>query len=162
MPEVPALRRYARSLVLNEHRADDLVRECLSRALEQPERLLSRGDLRLRLLALLRSTFVDAERQEGATGLAEATAGFFYPMTNVGAAPISLRIGLARLPTSEREALTLIVMEGLSYEDAAEIVGVDAATIRSRVVRARSALMNVSQLIPPPPNEASLAIQRSA
>ena len=47
---------------------------------------------------------------------------------------------LAKLPVEHREALLLIVAEGLSYEDAAQVCGVAIGTIKSRVNRARMRL----------------------
>ena len=60
-----------------------------------------------------------------------------------------LRAGLAKLPPDQREALILVGAEGLSYEEVAGICGVAIGTIKSRVNRARSKLIELLSVSPP-------------
>jgi RNA polymerase sigma-70 factor (ECF subfamily) len=51
-----------------------------------------------------------------------------------------VRQAVDRLPPDQRNALMLVTVEGLSYKEAAEVVGVPVGTIMSRLARARIAL----------------------
>jgi len=62
------------------------------------------------------------------------------PPSQCSTASIEIELELGRLPAHLREALILTQVFGLSYEEAAILVGVKVGTIRSRVFRARSAL----------------------
>jgi len=48
---------------------------------------------------------------------------------------------MARLPDEQREAVLLVMVEGWSYKEAAEIVGCPVGTLNSRLVRGRDALL---------------------
>lgn len=50
---------------------------------------------------------------------------------------------LARLPDEQREAVLLVMVEGWSYKEAAEIIGCPVGTLNSRLVRGRDALMTL-------------------
>lgn len=77
-------------------------------------------------------TFVDAEQGAavGAAGGQEARAELH-----------AIDRALARLPDEQREAVLLVMVEGYSYKEAAEIVGCPVGTLNSRLVRARDALL---------------------
>ena len=77
-------------------------------------------------------TFVDEERglTVGASGAQEAT----LELNDIDRA-------LAKLPDEQREAVLLVMVEGYSYKEAAEIVGCPVGTLNSRLVRGRDALL---------------------
>lgn len=77
-------------------------------------------------------TFVEEEQglAIGASGAQEAT----LELNDIGRA-------LARLPIEQREAVLLVMVEGYSYKEAAEIVGCPVGTLNSRLVRGRDALL---------------------
>lgn len=52
----------------------------------------------------------------------------------------ALHRGINGLPQEQRECVTLIALEGLSYEDARLVLGVPVGTIKSRLARARATL----------------------
>lgn len=78
------------------------------------------------------ATFVDEETGQGVgiSGQQEATV----ELGNVDRA-------MAQLPAEQREAVLLVMVEGYSYKDAAEIIGCPVGTLNSRLVRGRDALL---------------------
>jgi len=134
---IPALRRYARALVRNADVADDLVQDTLVRALRS-EHLFHGGDLRSWLYTILtnlnrnrlrtlarRPTLVPIEDHDA------AAAGTESGQRDIARA-------LDSLVEEQRAALLLVVLEGLSYRDVAEIQGVPIGTVMSRLARARA------------------------
>lgn len=143
--EIPHLRRYARSLVGDASAADDLVQSCLERAMRKWQ--LWRGHARLRswLFRMLYRVYLnqkrDARRHHETVSI-DAVAEPVGP-GNAGASVVALHelmAGLAMLPTEQRDAITLLALEDLSYEDAAWVLSIPVGTLRSRVSRGREQL----------------------
>ncbi|MFT0859550.1 sigma-70 family RNA polymerase sigma factor [Ancylobacter sp. G4_0304] len=149
--ELPALRRYARSLTRSEADAEDLVQDALVRAYERrgsfaPERAAKPGKgLRVWLLSVLHNVFVDRRRSAGAdqrrsaeaVELAEAAAP---PAQEHHVRLAQVREAFLALPEEQRAALHLVAIEGLGYEAAAAALGIPQGTLMSRLSRARAAL----------------------
>ena len=144
-PLIPALRRYARALVRNRAAADDLVQDCLERAVS---RWQQRGDgsVRAWLFAILHNLAVDQFRKLAARGrhvtIDETSEGHFGE-----AASQEYRVmyqdvlnKLAKLPEEQRTVLLLVAVEDLSYADAAKVLRVPVGTVMSRLSRARERL----------------------
>lgn len=134
---VPALRRYARALTRERETADDLVQDTLVRALRS-EHLFHGGSLRNWLYTIL--TNLDRNRRRAA-----ARRPVLVPVEDEadgGNATAAERRDIVRalslLDAAQREALLLVVLEGLSYRDAAEVQGVPIGTVMSRIARARA------------------------
>jgi RNA polymerase sigma-70 factor (ECF subfamily) len=134
---IPALRRYARALTRQSDVADDLVQDTLVRALRS-EHLFHGGDLRSWLYTILtnlnrnrlrslarRPTLMPIEDND-APDLAGPQAG-----------ARDIERALATLVEDQRNALLLVVLEGLSYREVAEVQGVPIGTVMSRLARAR-------------------------
>jgi RNA polymerase sigma-70 factor, ECF subfamily len=134
---IPALRRYARALTRNGELADDLVQDTLVRALRS-EHLFHGGDIRSwlytiltnlnrnRLRALARRPALQAIDDSDAPELAGPEAG-----------ARDIERALASLVEDQRSALLLVVLEGLTYREVAEVQGVPIGTVMSRLARAR-------------------------
>lgn len=139
---LPHLRRYARSLTGRVDEADALVEECLQLGLwrtAQPELPAQRS----RVFKSLRTRFIEAgsERSWGTRmALQEEGAAGIWPMTRERGRLSDLRLAFALLPTDQREVLNLVVMDGMSYEEAGAILDVPAATVQLRIAQARSEL----------------------
>jgi RNA polymerase sigma-70 factor (ECF subfamily) len=136
--EIPALRRYARALTRDVEAADDLVQDTLVRALRS-EHLFHGGDIRSWLYTILanlnRNRLRSLSRRPVFTSLDEGDApGASAPET--GARDIER--ALALLVDEQRSALLLVVLEGLSYREVADIQGVPIGTVMSRLARARA------------------------
>jgi RNA polymerase sigma-70 factor (ECF subfamily) len=135
---IPALRRYARALTRDSDIADDLVQDTLVRALRS-EHLFHGGDVRSwlytiltnlnrnRLRSLARRPVLSSIEDNDAPDLAGPEAG-----------GRDIERALATLVDDQRAALLLVVLEGLSYREVAEIQGVPIGTVMSRLARARA------------------------
>jgi RNA polymerase sigma-70 factor (ECF subfamily) len=141
---LPRLRRFARTLARDPHDADDLVQIAVERALTRSSQL--REDTRLSswVFGILRNAWIDETRTRGRRNM------LFAPEElgeNVGDASseshtetLSVQDAVARLPDEQRMAIGLVLVEGLSYKEAAEIMGVPVGTLTSRLARGREAL----------------------
>jgi RNA polymerase sigma-70 factor (ECF subfamily) len=146
---VPALRRYARALTRNADRADDLVQDCLERALRKRGLFQPTGPLQAWLYRILLNVYRNGLRQTRRRGdHVSIDALLIEPSV---AAPQPGRIALAemsraidQLPHEQREALLLVVLEGVTYEEAANILEIPAGTLMSRLSRARTALRQMT------------------
>ena len=135
---IPALRRYARALTRDADIADDLVQDTLVRALRS-ERLFHGGDIRSWLYTIL--TNLNRNRRRS---LARRPA--FAPLkeddepgaNGTEAEGRDIERALAGLVEEQRSALLLVVLEGLTYREVAEIQGVPIGTVMSRLARARA------------------------
>jgi len=139
---LPRLRRFARALTGNVHDADDLVQATLERALARASQWRPEQRLDAWVYAILRNAWIDEQRARGRRGrvFAPEDAG-----TSVGVAvdptgALALQDALRRLPGEQREAIALVLVEGLSYREAADALDVPIGTLTSRLARGRGAL----------------------
>lgn len=143
--EIPYLRRFARALVGNTDAADDLVQDALERALRKRHLWRPRGSLRAWLYRVLYNVHVNSVRgrlvdrfsisnsEAGDMTAAPAAQDKHVEMLDVAAA-------LEHLPRGQRDAILLVGLEGLSYDQAAWVLGIPLGTLRSRLCRGREAL----------------------
>jgi RNA polymerase sigma-70 factor (ECF subfamily) len=142
---IPRLRRYARSLVFDPGTADDLVQTALERALNHWRQFDPARDLVLWLLAIAHNAFLDSLRRDrhldviAPERVTEAVDRERRHEPDVGL-QIDLAAALARLVPDQRSALMLVIVEQLSYAEAAEVLQVPEGTVMSRVSRGRAAL----------------------
>ena len=133
---IPALRRYARALTRDADIADDLVQDTLVRALRS-ERLFLGGDIRSWLYTILtnlnRNRRRSLARRPALTPLGDEAGA-----NGTEAEGRDIERALAGLVEEQRAALLLVMLEGLSYREVAEIQGVPIGTVMSRLARARS------------------------
>lgn len=142
---VPALRRYARALTRDADRADDLVQDCLERAIRKRSLWRPTGPLRAWLFRILLNVYRNDLRRDRRTPMS-------IPIDTMASEPPSPadqpgRLALAdtaraldRLTAEQREALLLVALEGLSYAEAASVLEIPLGTLMSRIARAREAL----------------------
>lgn len=143
--QLGALRRYARALTRNDVDAEDLVQDALLRAYERRAGFRSGGNLRAWLLSILHNTFVDRIRRNRAERLRDDEAADLAETTMAAPQEHAARLAQVRqhfmaLPEEQRAAIHLVAIEGLSYGDAAEALGIPVGTLMSRLGRARAAL----------------------
>jgi RNA polymerase sigma-70 factor, ECF subfamily len=135
---VPALRRYARALTRDAEIADDLVQDTLVRALRS-EHLFHGGDLRSWLYTILtnlnRNRLRSLARRPALTPIGDNDAP---DLAGPEAGARDIERALAGLVEEQRAALLLVVLEGLSYREVAEVQGVPIGTVMSRLARARA------------------------
>ena len=133
---IPALRRYARALTRDSEAADDIVQDTLVRALRS-EHLFHDGDVRAWLYTILtnlnRNRLRSLSRRPTLTPIKDGDAAITGPDT--GSRDIAR--ALDDLAEDQRAALLLVVLEGLTYREVAEVQGVPIGTVMSRLARAR-------------------------
>jgi RNA polymerase sigma-70 factor, ECF subfamily len=143
--EIPRLRRYARYLAREADRADDLVQECLTRAIAKIDSWTPGTNLRAWLFVILRNCHInEVRRGQRISLIGEMSSDYDVVPTPAGQeAHISLlevRDAYLNLSEEHREVLLLVAIEGLQYEEAAAILQIPVGTIRSRLSRARQTL----------------------
>lgn len=144
-PEIPKLRRYARALAGDATRADDLVQSCLVRALEKSHLWQPGTDLRAWLCTILHNQHVNGVRRAVHRGnsipLEHAELAMTVPPRQSAALLLrDLERAMNRLPEEQRQALLLVGLEGLRYEEVAMVLGIPVGTVRSRLSRGRELL----------------------
>jgi RNA polymerase sigma-70 factor (ECF subfamily) len=146
LAHVPGLRRYAAALAGNAADADDLVQECIERALVRHETLREPESLGRWLRTILHNLYVTKLRRRGAASLpiedfAEDLA-LSVPPEDQGQIRDLVR-ALGSLSVEHRQVLLLVSLEGLSYREVAEVLDIPIGTVMSRLARARERLRSL-------------------
>jgi RNA polymerase sigma factor (sigma-70 family) len=145
-PLIPALRRYAGGLTRNPAEADDLVQDCLERAVSRWGQRREDGDVRTWLFAILHNLFVSRARQTTRRGphmpIEEAcdTALVSPPSQEHRLRHNELVNAVAALPPDQKSVLLLVTVEDMSYADVAKVLAIPLGTVMSRLSRARERL----------------------
>jgi RNA polymerase sigma factor (sigma-70 family) len=142
---IPALRRYAYALVRQHDAADDLVQDCLERAVGRWHLRQRDGDLKAWLLTILRNQFINLYRQKRRRGLHLMWEDVPEPAAADAAPDSSTAIrdilaGLDTLPEEQKSVVLLVGVEDLSYDEAARVLGLPVGTVMSRLSRGREKL----------------------
>jgi RNA polymerase sigma-70 factor (ECF subfamily) len=150
MASLKSLRAYAISLTRDIHQAEDLVQETVLKAISKQEKFEADTNLQAWLFTIQRNLFFSGHRKtqrevEDADGAHAATL-VTIPDQEDHITVQDLEAALAKLPQEQREAILLIGVEGMAYEEAAEVLGVKVGTIKSRVNRARNRLAELMGL----------------
>jgi RNA polymerase sigma-70 factor (ECF subfamily) len=158
--EIPRLRRYARALTRSADRADDLVQETLLRAISKSHLWQTGTDIRAWLFTIMHNHYVNmvrrAIRDEATVDIEQMSALLVANTDPTASSQLrELEQSLARLPGEQREVILLVGLEGMSYETAAEVLGVPVGTVRSRLSRGRDALRRLLGL----PEKAARAVE---
>jgi len=145
---VPALRRYARALTRDTDRADDLVQDCLERALAKRGLFRPRGPVRAWLFTILvnlhRNSLRGARRRGEVVDI-DAVPEPSVPPPQLGHLALAeLDRAIGTLPLEQKEALLLVTLEGLAYGEAATILDIPLGTLMSRLGRARATLKTLT------------------
>jgi RNA polymerase sigma-70 factor (ECF subfamily) len=160
-PLIPALRRYARVLMRDRASADDLVQDCLERAVSRWYQRRD-GDLRAWLFTILHNLAVNQFRKSASRGRhvpIEATNEDSFGQAATQEQKLIYRdvlAKLARFPEDQRAVLLLIAVEDLSYVEAAKVLGIPVGTVMSRLSRAREKLQQEIEGTAAPTNVVSL------
>lgn len=144
---LPRLRRFARTLTRNVHDADDLVQVAIERALTRAEQLQADAPLAGWMYGIVRNAWIDEVRtRERHTRLLTPEVGESLVSRVSGptdAEQLAVQESLASLPEEQRSAVALVLIEGLSYKEAAYALGVPVGTLTSRLARGRGALQRL-------------------
>jgi RNA polymerase sigma factor (sigma-70 family) len=147
---IPALRRYAGSLLRDRQEVDDLVHDCLVRALDRLHTRRSDSEMRPWLFAIMHNLYVSQIRQKRMRGnpqpldaVAESAFGV-RPRQEQQVETREIMAEIQRLPDDLRNVLLLVTVEDLSYAEVAEILAIPIGTVMSRLSRARERLRRAS------------------
>jgi RNA polymerase sigma-70 factor (ECF subfamily) len=142
--QIPRLRRYARALTRDVSRADDLVQSCLTRAVAKQHLWQYGTDLRAWLFTILHHQHVNDVRRSIREGSHVMLEEGPEPTVQPNAIPAlqlrDLEVALGRLQPEQRQAILLVGLEGLSYDEVANVLNVPVGTVRSRLSRGRDQL----------------------
>jgi RNA polymerase sigma-70 factor (ECF subfamily) len=141
---IPHLRRYARALTGDATAADDLVQDTLERAWKRFSLWRRGSDLRPWLFTIMHNIFINDVRAKRHNQPSRS------PVEITVAAPQEERLklrdlnkALGELSPEQREVVLLIGLEQMSYEEAAEILGIPIGTVMSRLSRGREQLRTI-------------------
>lgn len=148
--DLTAMRRYARSLARDRQDADDVVQDALVRAIERDQTFQPGRDRRRWLLAIVHNVFISGRRKAAAEErrdehYAKAMVAHIDPEQDERARLAGIARAFADLPDHHRAILHLVVIEGLSYQEAADVLTVPIGTVMSRLARARAALRRAEE-----------------
>jgi RNA polymerase sigma-70 factor (ECF subfamily) len=147
--EIPRLRRYARALAQGDgSRADDLVQETLLRAVSKQHLWQPGTNLRAWLFTVMHNQSVNDVRRsvrEGATVDVDKHCDRIPAISDPSASLLlrDLERALAKLTVERRQAILLVGLEGMSYEEAARVLDIPIGTLRSRTSRGRAQLRHL-------------------
>lgn len=145
MNAIPGLRTFAFSLCGDVSRSDDLVQETLVKAWASQHRFQPGSNMIAWLFTILRNQFC-SEIRKRRREVEDADGAIASRMTAPAAQEHStdlrtIQVHLAKLPAGQREAIMLVAAQGMTYEAAAEVLGCQVGTVKSRVSRARAVLL---------------------
>lgn len=145
---LPRLRRFARALTRNAVDADDLTQAAIEKALKARQQWQPGTRMDSWMYRIMRNAWIDTgrvRRRAAETFVAEE-AGAHVAGDGVAAIEALVQVAelgaaMQSLPDEQREAVALVLIEGLAYKEAAEILEVPMGTLTSRLVRGRQALI---------------------
>ena len=147
IPILPRLRRFCLSLTGNRDSGDDLAQAAIARALAAESQFQAGTRLDSWLFRIAQNLHIDAARRRTTRGtevnddvLAGQSGSDGREIVEQRSDLAQVRKHFASLPEEQRMILNLIVVDGLSYKDAAEVLEVPMGTVMSRLSRARTAL----------------------
>jgi RNA polymerase sigma-70 factor (ECF subfamily) len=154
--QIPALRRYARALVRNSDRADDLVQDCLERAVSRFHQFQPGTNLRTWMFTILHNVHCDSLRRQQRRGIDVPIEEWERRAKTNANQPRAMEMRdfrrmFARLPKTDRQILFLIGVEGYSYEEASDSLEIAVGTVKSRLFRARERLRHLQDELNEPP-----------
>ncbi|GAA6211830.1 sigma-70 family RNA polymerase sigma factor [Hyphomicrobiales bacterium 4NK60-0047b] len=158
---IPALRRYARALTGNADLADDLVQDCLERAIRKRHLWSPTGNLKSWLFTMLINIYRNQLRAlKNRPALASIDEMSNEPSVAASqpdqVALAETRRALGTLPLEQREVLLLVTIEGMPYKEAATILGIPIGTLMSRLGRGRKRLRQLVDYEPKKTETSSL------
>lgn len=141
---IPGLTRYATALVGNTNIAEDLVYDCVERALAKNQMWDQSKNFKPWLHAIMHNIFNDHYRSDNNFPITDLNIEDLTPFTNANqldhVSINDLIKALAKLPPEQKEVLLMVTLEGMDYKHISEITNVPLGTVMSRLHRARKQL----------------------
>ncbi len=143
--EIPRLQRYARAVCPSREEADDLLQDTLLRAVTKMSLWREGTNMRAWLFTILQRQRITrlrrAARRRDYQAFEDECLGLWYPANQVDSVELrEVEAAIAQLSPEHAEVLRLVVLQNLTYEEAAEALDCAVGTIRSRLSRARARL----------------------
>ena len=147
---LPRLRRFARVLTGNLADADDVVQASLEKAMLNWDQWQPGSRLDSWMFRIARNTWIDDRRRahnraghDDISALIDLAGDDGVALVEAGDEARKIRAAVDRLPPEQRDVVALVVLEEMSYRDAAEALEVPIGTVMSRLSRAKAALAKV-------------------
>lgn len=144
---LPRLRRFALTLTRHEDDADDLAQSTLERALSRLDTWKEDSRLDSWLFKIMQNHWIDQLRAKRSRAPEDTQYDLGGVAGDDGRDIVDVRRTLKatmeaimRLPADQRAAMLLVVVEGFSYREAADILDAPIGTVMSRLSRARATL----------------------
>lgn len=144
---LPRLRRFCLTLARSQDGGDDLCQATVERALARADQFIPGTRLDSWMYRIAQNIFIDERRRLRTRGVEVDVDNAFDLVGDDGVSVAEGRSDLARaraamaaLPEEQRMLMTLVVLDGMSYKDAAETLGIPIGTVMSRIARARRAI----------------------
>tara|TARA_E500000318_G_scaffold89705_1_gene87354 strand:+ start:397 stop:918 length:522 start_codon:yes stop_codon:yes gene_type:complete len=144
--EIPHLRRFARSLVRDPDRADDLVQDCLEQAIRKQHLWHRTGSVRSWMFRMLYNLFLNQCRSRQKEIRVEDVTDMQLSVPAGQESSVVFRDvsdALNHLPPEQKAVILLVALEGVSYDEASDILGIAVGTVRSRLSRGRDQLRSL-------------------
>ena len=143
---LPRLRRFARALARDAVDADDLCQMAIEKALVARASWQAGTRMDSWMYRIMRNAWIDASRSRNRAAQTFVGQEAGVAVGGEGGAEARVALGeveaaMRRLPDEQREAVALVLVEGLAYKEAAEVLDIPMGTLTSRLVRGRQALM---------------------
>lgn len=143
--QIPHLRRYARALLRDRDAAEDLLQDVLARAWGRLHLWRAGTNMRTWLFAIMHNLHANFVRNSGRR---PASVELEPQLPRLGERPrqtedlelAALERALGELPPDQRSVVLLVGLEGLSYQEAADALGIPIGTVMSRLHRGRERL----------------------
>jgi RNA polymerase sigma-70 factor (ECF subfamily) len=153
--QIPRLRRYARALIGDPIRADDLVQEALLRGLSRSHLWQPGTDIRAWMFTILHNIHINNQRQRRTRAeyheLVDDQPELATPPTQERGLEIrDLARALQLLPEPQRQVILLVGLEGMNYKHVAAVLDIPIGTVMSRLHRGREALRRLMAYGPAP------------
>jgi RNA polymerase sigma-70 factor (ECF subfamily) len=166
---IAALRRYAFVLVGNSADADDLVQECLTKALDKVRLWKEIDNVRAFLFTIMHNLHVDWLRKKS-NGHATVPIDSLseheivsHPRQLAAVELTELAWAMKRLPREQRQTLALVCIDGMTYREVAEVTNVPLGTVMSRLSRGRESLRRLTgEIATPAPGRPAQPAQTAA
>jgi len=143
---IPALRRYAFSLFHQQEEADDLVQDCLERALNKQSLWQQGSSLRAWLFTMQHNLYINKLRSENRKPQMISETDLLTHKLEPSQTEIlmnDITFCMQQLPEDQREVLLLVTVEGFTYKEVGKIMNIPVGTVMSRLSRARKLLQNL-------------------
>lgn len=148
---IPQLRSYARSLTRHKDSADDLVQDCMQKALEKIHLWQSGSSMRAWLFTIMHNIHVDQVRRQvsGPQFVSSQAHDLLNTCSHATAASDedagldALGKAMSSLSAEHREVIHLVCMEEMKYADVAAVLGIPVGTVMSRLNRGREQLRSI-------------------